>query len=161
MNTKNCPKCGFRFTIYKGVGMMFPSVYMDTVEKAKKGELGQEIQDFFKQFPNGAINAEGATLCCNTCGNIARGKNLTMYIPKEGYSPCRPRGAWSVCAPQEDYFYVLKSDLDRNYTEYAKYPHKCAKCGGDMHIADDKEEDTLKCPHCKVQMEDDGLIMWD
>ena len=49
--------------------------------------------------------------------------------------------------------------LEENYTEFAKYPHKCEKCGGDMRILD--EDDDVLCPNCKVPLEVKEHIMWD
>jgi len=61
-------------------------VYSDTVEKAKKGELGKEMRTFFRQHSDGAIDAESVTLLCDSCGNLCQGMNLTMYIPLNSQS---------------------------------------------------------------------------
>ena len=55
--TRKCPKCGFEFHSSTGVGFLFPKVYAETVQKAKEGELGEELKSFFAEHKDGAINA--------------------------------------------------------------------------------------------------------
>ena len=85
-----CQKCGFKFSQMNGTGFLFPSVYAKTVQRAKNGELGEEIQQFFEEHPDGAVNAENVTLCCNSCGILATKMDLTMYIPKKNWMPGWP-----------------------------------------------------------------------
>ncbi len=77
-----CKKCGYSFSARTGVGYLFPTVYEDTVKQSKEGKLGKEIKDFFHDHPDGVINAEDVTLCCNECGHLFTGQDLTMYLPK-------------------------------------------------------------------------------
>ncbi len=60
-----------------GIGKLYPKVYTDTVQRAKDGELGSEIKQFFADYPYGAINAEQVTFYkaykkyphkCSKCG---------------------------------------------------------------------------------------------
>ena len=78
--TMKCPQCGYEFGRSEGVGFMFPMVYQELVQKAKNGELGEEIKLFFSEHPDGAINADRTTLVCNECGNLSGDYDLTMYI---------------------------------------------------------------------------------
>lgn len=144
-----CPKCKFKFETHEGIGMMFPSYYQDTVAKAKEGKLGPELKTFFAEHPEGAINAENRTYCCEECGSLSNETDLTMYLPDES-----KRGN-----PSEEYDYVMEADLEDFYIEYAKYPHKCRKCGGKMRLID--YGDDILCPKCHVPLEGDGFIMWD
>ncbi len=43
--------------------------------------------------------------------------------------------------------------------EYAKYPHKCKKCGSAMRIVSNMEE--LKCPKCKIPLKIVTMFTWD
>ena len=156
---KICPKCSFEFSSYTGVGFLFPKVYAETVQKAKEGKLGQELQIFFEEHNNGAINAEKVTLCCERCGHLANGKDLTMYVPKNNEQGAISHGNWCVAIPFEGAEYVSGSDLEEYYEEYASYPHKCEECGGKMHIVGDGED--LFCPQCKVPIETSEVYMWD
>lgn len=65
-----CTKCGYMFVSRTGVGFLFPMVYSETEQKAKDGDLGNEVQEFFKEYPDGAIDAEDVTLCCDKCGDL-------------------------------------------------------------------------------------------
>ena len=156
---KKCPQCGFRFSASNGVGFMFPKVYAETVQKAKEGELGNEIQAFFTEHGDGAINAERVTLCCKECGYLSNDADLTMYVPKNNKPEKIEHGRWSVSLPFENASYVSRMDLGQYYTEYAKYPHKCGKCGGTMRIVEDDEE--IVCPQCKIPLETEETILWD
>ena len=157
--TMRCPKCSYKFHAITGIGFMFPKAYEETVRKAKNGELGKEIQTFFREHEDGAVNAENVTLCCTECGDLTYGKDLTMYVPKGKKSDKKEKGNKSGSAPDKDIAYVSWMDLEENYTEFAKYPHKCEKCGGDMRILD--EDDDVLCPNCKVPLEVKEHIMWD
>ncbi|MBP5625084.1 MAG: hypothetical protein J6X36_09475 [Lachnospiraceae bacterium] len=154
-----CNQCGFEYTRFEGAGFRFPTVYAETVEKAKCGELGEELKTFFEEHPDGAINAESVTLCCDECGDLAPFKDLTMYIPKEKERPDTEHGRWSVAMPYEGADYVTRSELSEYYVKYKEYTHKCGKCGGKMHIVSSDEK--LFCPHCKVPMETASMMCWD
>ncbi len=141
-----CHKCGYTFSQMNGIGYTFPTVYAKTVQQAKAGELGEQIQQFFKQHPEGAINAENVTICCESCGDLITDKDLTMYIPKKAASEGRK--------------FIMPDELAEHYEEYAKYPHICKKCGGEMRVLGADEE--LLCPECKTPLsQTPDTIMWD
>ncbi len=144
-----CPKCGFEFHRTEGIGFLFPRVYEETIKKAKDGELGDVLRDFFEKNPAGALNAENITLCCDQCGALSGDMDLTMYTPKDKAKSNR----------ETERRYVTGYELERDYSEVMKYPHKCKKCGGDMHRVTYGER--LKCPECKVEMEETVLMCWD
>ncbi len=119
-----CMSCGYEYIYYKGKGLLYPVALQETIEKAKAGELGEEIQKFFEEHPDGTINAEEVSVCCDECGFLAHDKDLTMYATKED---------------------------EKNQKEYARYKHKCSKCGGNMHIITDGRM-QLFCPTCGMPM---------
>lgn len=157
--TRKCPKCGFEFHSSTGVGFLFPKVYAETVQKAKEGELGEELQTFFADHKDGAINAKRVVVCCEKCGNLGCATDLTMYVPNNRKPEKIEHGRWSGAFGFEGADYVSWTDLDEYFVEYAKYPHKCDKCGGTMRIL--KEDDEIVCPECKVPLETADIIMWD
>ncbi len=161
--TKKCPKCGFEFHSSTGVGFMFPQVYAEAVQKAKEGVLGEEIQNFFNEHKDGALNAEFVTLCCEKCGNLSNDMDLTMYIPSAKKPAKINHGRWSVAFEFEGADYVDWTDLEKYYDEYAKYPHKCEKCGGPMRCISENEveDEDLLCPECKAPLETVGEVWWD
>ncbi len=150
----SCPNCGEEFSFYLGIGFLFPTVYKETVQKAKKGELGEEIRDFFRNHKDGAIDAESVILCCKECGNLESGKDLTMYVPKDSEKRDEqgfPGSEGSRC--------LMRQDLKEDYVRYAGYPHKCKKCGGKMKIYRGCKK--LSCPKCKTLLKTEGMFMWD
>ena len=76
-----CQKCKIRIEAKFGIGMMFPTVYRNTVLKAKNGEIGEEIQKFFTENPNGAIDVSYVFGVCSECGQYEKILDLTMYVP--------------------------------------------------------------------------------
>ena len=141
-----CPKCGFRVTCTSGVSMSFPTVYMNTVSDAKEGKFGIELEDFFAEHPEGAINAENVTLCCDNCGSIRSEQDLSVYLPKDENK-------------RSDTPYLMAEDLSKGYELYAAYDHRCKDCGGHMHVIETYE--GLLCPKCKSALEWDRSILWD
>lgn len=154
-----CQKCDYTFYQSEGVGFLFPMVYAETVQQAKNGELGEEIQNFFKEHDDGAIDAGNVTLCCDKCGALKTDMDLTMFVPKDNKPSQIEHGRWTVGMPFEGAEYVCDSDLSEYYNEYMKYPHKCDECGGSMHIV--KRGEPLKCPKCKKDLKVVGFINWD
>lgn len=155
-----CKKCGYTFSQMNGVGLLFPAVYAETIQRAKEGELGGQMQQFLEEHPDGAVNAENATLCCNSCGALTTDLDLTMYIPKRNCTSKVKNTRWSVGISFEGHEYVTPADLEKFYEEYAKYPHKCEKCSGEMSVMRDDEE--LVCPECKIPLSPKAdIIMWD
>ena len=154
-----CRKCGFEFTSMRGVGFLFPTVYQETLAKAKEGELGKEIKKFLEEHPDGAINVDRVSLCCDDCGDLVGGNDLGMYVPEKEMPLSDGNSRWCVAIPQKGISYVTSWDLDKYYTKYADYPHVCQKCKGRMHIV--KESEALQCPKCKEPLEDTDRFMWD
>lgn len=155
--TWQCRKCNYLFHAATGVGFLFPQVYKETLDKAKNGELGSELETFFKDYKDGAIDASNTVLCCERCGALKNEMDLTMYVPKNKL-PNKKNEKWSVAFPFNEEDYVTPWDLE-DYMEYSKYPHKCEECGGNMQVV----EDILKiaCPICKEPLEIIEDILWD
>jgi len=156
---KKCPKCNYEYNSSTGVGFLFPLVYVETVQKAKAGDFGKELQEFFKEHEDGAISVEKVDLCCEDCGHLSGDFDLTMYIPNEKEPEKTGHGRWTVGMSFEDVDYVSPYDLDMFYKEYAKYPHRCEKCGGKMRIM--KEDEQMICPKCKAPLETSDELCWD
>lgn len=144
--TSKCEICGYEFSGTYGIGFLFPQQYEELVEKAKSGELGNEIQSFFEENEDGAIDAEYVTLCCEDCGNLEIGYDLSMWLPKEKNEPVG---------------YVMRIDLEDNYKKVMDYPHICSKCSGKMKVIHQKDHKKLKCPKCKKIMKEDKMLLWD
>lgn len=158
---KKCCKCGYKIDCYEGTGMYFPLQYEETVQKAKNGELGDDLKIFFSEHEDGALNAERVLLCCEECGFLANKKELTMYIPQKiEYEEYEGKFKKIYEARME---YIKNAPEGRTlmkyYDEYAKFQHRCEKCDGKMRIVDRNE--PLKCPVCKTLLEDGGWFVWD
>lgn len=143
--TWQCKKCNYLFHAATGVGFLFPQVYKETLDKAKNGELGPELEIFFKEHKDGAIDASNTVLCCEDCGTLRNEMDLTMYVPKKELP--------------EKLNYVMSGDLEEFYMEYSKYPHKCEECGGNMQVVKDKSK--IVCPTCKIPLEIFEELLWD
>lgn len=143
-----CKSCGERFSAMTGIGMIFPTIYEETVQTIRSGEYGEDWKKFFEEHPDGVVNCENELLICEECGVPKSEMNLSLYLPKEGAKdlPEHPFG-----------------DGFKKFTLYAKYPHKCDKCGGACNIVKVSKIKRVTCPKCSGVMErdTDEVILWD
>lgn len=143
-------KCGYSFLALLGTGFVYPSVYQETVEKAKSGELGDELKEFFETHPNGAINAETVLLRCKKCGALEEDKALDMYLPKKGKETDNESAA------------PLPRSIPEGYVLHKRYPHKCDRCCGEMeNLGDMNKPIALKCPECGSKPQTEQTIDWN
>jgi len=145
-----CEKCGYEFTAMLGVGMMFPTLYDETVSEIKKGKYGEEYKKFFEDNPNAAVNCERVTAVCNKCGKLDSVMDLSLYLPKD--------------ASVKNAGYVMEEEFESDFKKCMEYDHKCS-CGGSMEIIDllfKLAARKVKCPKCKSNMQlTPELINWD
>ena len=154
-------KCGYSFAPYLGVGFLFPSLYQELIDSAREGELGAELQTFLTEHPDGAIDAETVALRCKNCGEYWSAPNLSMYCPKDSETGNNATAAGAMRLYEKKY--VDPADLQEEYRLYAKYPHKCIACDGDMEIVSEEELDKngIVCPRCGSRIREYTGIMWD
>lgn len=159
-----CRACTCKEKAYLGVGFAFPKLYEGTKEAIEDGEYGPELKEIFLDNPDAAFDAEIVLLQCPDCGFIGTEKNLSVYLPKNGYDhEKRERHAWSSVMPCYDVDYVSPSELSNNYTLFKEFKHHCPICGREAEvITEDRMKDTqIICPQCRNQMIVDNNIMWD
>ena len=158
-----CKKCGYEFHALYGVGLFFPYEYRKQMEAGKNGELGEKVQRFLKEHPDGVLDIERTAMQCTKCGEYASNMKLNMYLPVEGKAiekdnPVR----WSIAAPAKDVEYVDPDDLRRYYRLAGRYTHICEHCGGRMRYVSQKiQRKELTCPHCKAIMDTYNFLFWD
>lgn len=147
-----CKKCRYKLDIMFGVGRMYPKVYEQTRNAALNGELGSEIQKFLLDNPDGRISVSRVLGKCGSCGQYEVVPDLTMYLPDKNI-------------PARKSWYLPEWQLGEYYKVFAKYPHKCRKCGGAQEIFTDKDleerAEELKCPSCNAEMTAKFRGFWD
>ncbi len=84
---------------------------------------GETYRDFFREHPNGAINAEFVIMKCNNCGEYDDPRDLSLYVPKEG-----------VDIPEIKKKLPYARDLVRYYKKVVQFQHVCKKCGERLTI---------------------------
>ncbi len=141
-----CPDCGYEFRAMLGIGMGYPSVYMETMEEALKGELGTQAKDFIRKYPTGAIDPANVIVRCEECGKLETVRALDMYVPKEG------------CEATEDGEYIVDFS---DYDLIQRYDHRCSACNGTMKRVSVKEMNNVACPVCSSKLVRGLAIMWD
>ncbi|WP_318606988.1 hypothetical protein [Mitsuokella jalaludinii] len=52
----HCPQCNYQTLFFLGIGFAYPLVYAETQEKENRGELGEDIKEFFSEHPDGVID---------------------------------------------------------------------------------------------------------
>ena len=148
-----CKKCSYEYRALLGIGMLFPTVYQETVSGIKEGKFGEEYQKFFEEHPDAAVNCEAYMAVCQDCGAFDTVKSLSLFLPKKNEEKTLTFG----CLTFED----LKAD----YKIAKKYPHKCSSCGGDLKpidLIDELSKKAVRCPKCKDEMQlTEDLLLWD
>ena len=167
-----CSKCRYSFGNNFGVGFLFPQTYQETMEAARKGKLGKDVQSFLVEHPDGALDCDQVLLQCTSCSEMDRGMDLTMYVPKDKSDVYE--GEWSIACSFGGVSYVAPWVLKEQYRLVKPYDHVCRKCGKKMRII--KEEDlvfegqeykgtdmevNVNCPKCHKPMVIGGCLMWD
>jgi len=161
-----CDNCGYELEATLGVGFLFPRVYKETLDEARDGKLGDRIQTFLREHPDGAIDCSLVLAQCIYCGQYETVHDLTMYLPKKKLPTKDPNQRWSIAMPFCGADYVAPWDLREYYKAFATYPHTCKHCGGDMKLIPEKtferRRHSLKCPNCRSKL-NEGLdvILWD
>ena len=62
-----CKKCGHKYSVFPGVGMMYPRVYRRKLDQIAEGAYGTEWMILFQKTPYAAINAEEIIYICRSC----------------------------------------------------------------------------------------------
>ena len=62
-----CKKCGHEYSVFLGVGMMYPQVYRQKLDEIAEGAYGKEWMILFHKTPYAAINAEKIIYICSSC----------------------------------------------------------------------------------------------
>ena len=166
-----CNKCGYGLNVSFGVGMGFPHVYEETINDAREGKLGEKIQTFLREHPDGAIDCSLVLAQCIYCGQCENVLDLTMYLPKENAPKKNSHQRWSVAMPFIGAEYVSPWDLENYYKAFAEDPHTCKHCGGAMKVFSEeyfhrhhKSGLKCKCPNCRGKLNIPKIcpvIMWD
>ena len=157
-----CKSCGYKYSAWYGIGMMFPTVYSKVLKKVKNGKYGKELREKALNTPFVAVDAEKHVYKCSKCGAWKCEEGLALYEPNDiekfkairigdktvgelGEGPC-------VFGPYFDDYHIVK-----------QYVHKCDKCGSSMQKASEEEIENLPCPKCGGEPEEDfsGIILWD
>jgi len=150
--TIRCRKCSYEYQAMLGFGMLFPTVYENSVKAIREGKLGEDYRKFFEEHKDAAVNCEACAAVCTGCGKFATVPDYGLYLPKK-----ETGGTGFGC--------VMAEDLKKDYRQVMKYDHKCSACGGELKVIDlldELSENALKCPECGGEMYlTEDLLMWD
>ena len=155
-----CKNCGNEYAVTTGIGIAFPIVYEETVERIRDGEYGEELKDLFLSKPYLAVNCENDLFVCD-CGHWVTEENLDIYEPIEEELKRKRESAGAI------HGYVMWEDLKEDYKLIRHHVHVCPECGKEMKRI--KRPDYyvrtygLKCPECgtKNKAGYETRILWD
>ena len=108
--TIKCRKCSYEYQAMLGFGMLFPTVYENTVKAIREGKLGEDYRKFFEEHKDAAVNCEACAAVCTGCGKFATVPDYGLYLPKK-----ETGGTGFGC--------VLAEDLKKDYRQVMKYDH--------------------------------------
>ncbi len=156
-----CKKCKKEYSVMHGIGMMYPTIYQETIEDAKNGKYGSEWQELISSSKYIAINAEREVYICSSCGKWKTELDLSLYRPKDE-DAIRTKQFGIKTVEEWGYVpYVFGQDFQAEYDLIKVYAHKCDHCGKRMHKANEEELSKLSCPYCGTENTSEGLLMWD
>lgn len=140
-----CDKCGYQVEAWTGMGFLYPMVCEENIEKAKNGELGEELKKLFEEYPNGKLDCQEVLKRCENCGEYEVVTDLGFYIPENNEKA------------NEDIW-----NLD-GYKKIESYKHLCASCGGELMDLESGEGGyvNLVCPQCGETLELVDRVLWD
>ena len=62
-----CKKCGHKYSVFPGVGMMYPHVYRQKLAEIAEGAYGTERKNLVEKTSYAAIDAEEIIYICRSC----------------------------------------------------------------------------------------------
>ncbi len=155
-----CKKCGHRYSVFLGIGMLYPKVYEDTVKEIREGRYGDEWKTLFEQTPYAAINPAKVLYVC-TCGRWETGVDLTLYAPNDPDAVAEKKYGEKTAKEWGYLPYADGWDLQEHFHVLRRWDRRCEACGGRMRRADRQEAKSLPCPKCGEPNASEDVIMWD
>lgn len=156
-----CKKCSHEYSVFLGIGMLYPIEYKEMINDMASGKYGQDCQKLMQNIPYAAVNAGNYLFSCSRCGFWEIGKDLTIYAPDDLDKISKGKYGDKTVEELGEVPYVMECDLKENYHVLKRHYHKCPKCSGRMHKASKHEMLNLPCPNCGERNEQKSTIMWD
>ncbi len=155
-----CKKCKHEYSIYLGVGMMYPEVYQRTVKAALDGAYGEEWRALMNSQKYMDIDASKDLYVCN-CGAWKLEENLSVYAPNDLSDIENKQYGIRNVKEWGHVPYVSWYHREQGYHFIKAYVHKCDKCGMKMHKVDEDKIGSLQCPKCGCENDITSIINWD
>lgn len=137
-----CKNCGHKLKFYFGISAQYPEKYLEILNDAIIGKLGEEIQKFLIENPSGVLDISRVMAICKNCGEFEMVRDLTMYLPDEKFL-------------QNKNVPPLPEEM-KNFIKIAEYNHKCSHCGENVAIITEEnffdKKIILRCPNCDFEM---------
>lgn len=156
--------CGAVYEISLGIGMMFPTVYQETLEAVEKGQYGIEWQQLVSNTKYIAIDAERYLYYCEECGRWEVQYGLSLYKPKSVEMLANKEYGIKTVEEWGHVPYATISDFERDYVLLKEYKHICTKCKHPMKRISSLSELNhieLRCEECGDLLQIGDYIMWD
>ena len=152
-----CDGCGYSLEVSAGVGMMYPNVCQNTLERIKAGDYGPDYQTDALNTPNAAVHIERELYRCTTCNALRNELTLELCAP---IGRLKPRDVpFSSACPRSDVDYVMEKDIGTRYKVIRGQLHVCAHCGRLMIPVDFREK--IPCPKCSKPLARIDGMCWD
>jgi len=156
--------CGTVYEVSLGIGMMFPSVYRETLEAAEKGQYGIEWQQLVSKTKYIAIDAERYLFYCEKCGFWEVQYGLSLYKPKSVERLVKKQYGIKTVEEWGYIPYATISDFEIDYVLLKEYKHNCPMCKHPMKKISSLSELNhikIRCKDCGNLLQIKDYIMWD
>lgn len=154
----NCKNCGECYAVMLGVGMNYPFVYDEIMEKIFKGEFGEDFQKIAEKTENVVVDAVNYLYVCEKCGYWGENHGLDLYqvknenLIKENKDKSKNWiEGWRFFKHNTKDFWILK-----------RVKWICPQCKSNMkRFGEIDKLPILKCSQCHEELVENGGFCWD
>ena len=155
----HCEKCGKSYSVFPGMGMLYPQVCEDVLSAVRAGEYGQKLKEAAESERYVGVAAENKVYRCECCGNWEVLPDASVFGLADKEKGQKIRFGGKTIAEWGEIPYV---DGKKDYRLIEEYVPTCEKCGGDMHAKKLTKRLRLACHDCGTPLtQDPDAICWD
>ena len=144
-----CRRCTYKRVADLGPVFTFPVVYRKILETAESGKLGEDLQRFVAEHPEGVLNCETVLVTCRKCFRLQTAPDLSMFLPKR--PDVRPPAGIRPVSFRYDKIPPAEPIPREDYALFQRYEYTCRKCKEKMRTI---HEQTLRKAFAKYGLRD-------
>ena len=162
----HCKNCGNDYSVFLGIGFLFPQEFKNVQEKVRKGRYGKKWKALIDSEEFVVADAEKRFFYCESCKAWKVTEDLSLYAPNDPEALKKKKFGDKTVEEWGEIPYVYGEELEQEYHLLQKRTHRCPRCRkGMICFSEEQMEnhvfDKLSCPRCGEENESAGILMWD